>query len=60
MLTPEQIEKNKLEFIELVRSIHREGMDTESLIKKLENSDFFVAPASTIYHNAYDGGLCEH
>ena len=37
MLTPEQIEKNKLEFIELVRSIHREGMDTESLIKKLEN-----------------------
>ena len=60
MLTPEQIEKNKLEFIELVRSIHREGMDTEGLIKKLENSDFFVAPASTIYHNAYDGGLCEH
>ena len=25
-----------------------------------ENSDFFVAPASTKYHSAYEGGLCQH
>ena len=25
-----------------------------------ENSDFFTAPASTKYHSAYEGGLCEH
>ena len=25
-----------------------------------EQSDFFTAPASTRYHGAYEGGLCEH
>lgn len=29
-------------------------------MSKLENSDFFTAPASTMYHNAYEGGLCAH
>lgn len=26
----------------------------------LESTDFFTAPASTKYHEAYEGGLCEH
>lgn len=60
MLTTEQIEQNKQEFIALVRSITRDGADIDRLINKLENSDFFYAPASTKYHAAYDGGLCEH
>ena len=25
-----------------------------------DSSDFFTAPASTRYHGAYEGGLCEH
>ena len=25
-----------------------------------DGCDFFIAPASTKYHGAYDGGLCEH
>lgn len=29
-------------------------------MKWIENSDFFVAPASTRYHGNHDGGLCEH
>lgn len=60
MLTQDQILMNKQEFIGLVRSIKREGADIEKLIRKLENSDFFQAPASTKYHASYAGGLCEH
>ena len=60
MLTSEQIEMNKKAFLSLISSISREGMDTTKLINKLEKSDFFTAPASTKYHCAYEGGLCEH
>ena len=30
------------------------------LLAYLEKSDFFTAPASTRYHSAYEGGLCQH
>ena len=60
MLNQDQILMNKQEFIGLVSSIKREGAQIDRLIKKLENSDFFYAPASTKYHAAYEGGLCEH
>lgn len=60
MLTIEQIESNKAEFIELISSIQRDGADIDKLINKLCSSDFFTAPASTKYHCNYDGGLCEH
>lgn len=53
------VETNKQALLEIVRAtIKREGI--EELINYLENSDFFVAPASTIYHGSYEGGLCEH
>ncbi len=50
----------KEEFIEIFReNIHREGAD--ALLDYLENkSDFFTCPASTKYHGAYAGGLCDH
>lgn len=50
----------KQEFIEIYQNnIHREG--AEALLDYLENkSDFFTAPASTRYHGAYPGGLCQH
>jgi hypothetical protein len=58
-LTQEQIQSNKIEFINLLRSTGREGIET--LINWLETkSDFFIAPSSTIYHGNYDGGLCQH
>ena len=60
MLTDEMIQKNKEEFLYLVNSIDREGMNKERLIAQLTNSDFFRAPASAIYHNAFPGGLCAH
>ena len=51
---------NKQEFIDLLHKIKRPNANIEGLIKKLEGSDFFIAPASTKYHNAFKGGLVEH
>ena len=48
----------KNEFIELLKSTNRDGIDR--LIAFLEKTDFFVAPASTRFHGAYEGGLLEH
>lgn len=55
-----QMNQNKERYIELISSINREGADLERLIKKLNNSDFFYAPASVKYHSVYEGGLCAH
>lgn len=48
----------KERYLELLRTINREGID--ELIKYLENSDFFTAPASTKFHGDHEGGLLEH
>ena len=48
----------KEEFIELLKSTNREGM--EKLIEFLNKSDFFIAPASTKFHGNYESGLLEH
>lgn len=45
-------------YIQLLKSVDRPGID--ALIDYLQNSDFFEAPASTIYHGSYAGGLLEH
>ena len=58
-ITEEELLKNKEEFINLLRSINRDGV--EDLINYLDTkSDFFVAPASTKYHGVFKGGLCKH
>ena len=48
------------EFIQLYTThIHREG--SAELLDYLTNkSDFFTAPASSRFHGAYAGGLCDH
>ena len=48
----------KEEFLNLLRSTKREGI--EDLIKFIEKTDFFTAPASTKFHGDYEGGLLEH
>lgn len=51
----------KQRFIDIYKeNIKREGSDKllEYLMSK--NCDFFTAPASTRFHCAYEGGLCEH
>lgn len=49
--------KEKFEKI-FKENITREGAD--KLLDWLEKTDFFVAPASTMYHSCHEGGLCEH
>lgn len=50
---------SKNEFMQAFRVIKRDGAD--KILDWLENhSDFFTAPASTRFHLAYEGGLCEH
>ncbi|MBQ9375740.1 MAG: hydrolase [Ruminococcus sp.] len=51
----------KDKFVEIYKdNINRPG--SERLLEYLlsDSSDFFTAPASTRYHGAYEGGLCEH
>ena len=49
----------KEQFIKIYKeNIKREGSD--KLLEWLWDSDFFKAPASTRYHLACEGGLCEH
>ncbi|MCD7731877.1 MAG: HD domain-containing protein [Oscillospiraceae bacterium] len=51
----------KNRFIEIYTgNIKREG--SEKLLEYLQskNCDFFTAPASTRFHNSFEGGLCEH
>lgn len=60
MLSEERIALNKLRFIELINSIEREGFRKELFLSKLENSDFYYAPASTRYHGSFRGGLVNH
>ena len=48
----------KQQFLQLLRSTNRLGI--ENVINWLEDSDFFEAPASTVFHGNYAGGLLEH
>lgn len=48
----------KEKFIELLRETKREGI--EDLIDFLEKTDFYTAPASTKFHNSFEGGLLTH
>ena len=56
----EQMKRNKERFLELISSIKNEDADIDGLVKWLEKSDFFTAPATTRYHGSYAGGLCAH
>ena len=49
----------KDEFIKIYREyIKRDGAD--SLLEYLKSTDFFTAPASSRFHNSFEGGLCDH
>lgn len=55
------VKANQQRFTEIFKeNITRPG--SERLLEWLnsDGSDFFTAPASTKYHGAYEGGLCEH
>ena len=48
----------KEQFLDLLKSVQREGV--EDLIKFIDSTDFFKAPASTRFHGDFEGGLLQH
>ena len=48
----------KEEFLKTLKQVKREGI--EDLIKFIESTDFFKAPASTRFHGDFEGGLLQH
>ena len=60
MLNREQVENNKIKFLQLISEIDIPDADTQGLVDYLLGSDFFTAPASTQYHCNWEGGLCYH
>jgi hypothetical protein len=56
---PDTWSREREEFYQLLKSAGREGMP--ALLEYLtEKTDFFIAPSSTKYHDARDGGLLHH
>lgn len=55
-----ELKANKEKIYTLLKSIQRDGANIEGLLKKLEESDYFIAPASTKFHNCCIGGLADH
>lgn len=47
---------NKEKYISLLTSVP----NTDGLVEWLCKTDFFTAPASTKYHNSFEGGLVAH
>lgn len=61
--TPEErwvggLEGLKKQYINFLSLVNRDGI--QDLIKYLQDTDFFIAPASAKNHNNYKGGLVEH
>lgn len=52
------INENKEEFVKLLKSTGREGVD--DVIEELERLGFFSAPASAGHHLNMEGGLVQH
>ena len=63
MLTNEQLENNKKEFLSILDNYL--GQENRGYVEELKHyltfeTDFFEAPASTKYHGNFKGGLCVH
>lgn len=54
----EQVEQNREHIVTLCSQITRPGIT--DLMKWLDSSDFYTAPASTRFHGAEPGGLAAH
>lgn len=64
MLTEEQILNNRERFIDLLKLLNQSDRanahDIEGLINYLDDTQFFLAPATTQYYYSCSGGLCAH
>jgi hypothetical protein len=55
-MIPREVVQKRVE--EELQGTRREGIN--NLIEALRRTDYFTAPASTIYHDNYEGGLAVH
>lgn len=56
MLTKEQIQENRIKYLELVAKL---GFDMTAFNAYLDAYDFFTAPYTVSQYRAYSGGLCQ-
>ena len=56
------LERNRNEFISILKSnvTRMSEEQLEFLINCLDSYGFFTAPASTVFHSCFEGGLCWH
>jgi len=62
-LSPQQRKQHKEDFMDILTStttIKEEAPKLLEFLNDKNQSDFWEAPASTRYHEAYEGGLVEH
>lgn len=60
-LSPQQIKQNREALVEIIASTFTDPQNVkDDFLKYLGESDFWRAPASTQYHESYEGGLVEH
>lgn len=57
-LSEKTMDAVRQEILGQMSGIKRKGI--EKLVKYMETSDFFTAPASTRFHGNYEGGLASH
>jgi len=57
-LSPMQLQQNREDFLDIIQNTWEK--EPKQLKQFLDDSDFWEAPASTKYHEAYEGGLVEH
>lgn len=57
-LTKAEMESTKEKIVAELKKVKREGIN--ELVNFLLVSDFFSAPASTMFHGNYEGGLAKH
>ena len=57
-LSEKTVEAVRNEIMNAMTGIKRKGID--KLVKYMQGSDFFTAPASTKFHGNYEGGLASH
>lgn len=58
-LSPRQKAQNKQDFLDILYN-NTEIFEGSAIINYLNNTDFWDAPASTRFHECYEGGLVEH
>ncbi len=58
-LSPQQLQQNRTDFLDIMRNTTKISK-MSPIMTFLDDSDFWEAPASTKYHEAYEGGLVQH